>query len=205
MGTLPVNGRDRSVSGQIDRLAVTDKRVLIVDYKTNRPAADTLDQVPFAYIAQMALYRAMLQRIYPGRCAPCCNKRPRPPQRHPVPTRQSRWCPTDCGHLMKRTETRFCRYYQGHAIPTESRNPLSFGRAVWPAETRTKRCPLGCFTVRQAVAKPHSYALALFHACRARCAVCTSPLTGQRPKNNSCVRSMRWRRPTLGLTILCQR
>ncbi len=55
------------ISGRIDRLAVTDDRVLIVDYKTNRPAPDRLQAVPPGYIAQLALYRTVLRRLYPGR------------------------------------------------------------------------------------------------------------------------------------------
>jgi ATP-dependent helicase/nuclease subunit A len=55
------------VSGQIDRLAVTADSVLIGDYKTNRPAPRTLAEVPPSYIRQLALYRAVLAPIYPGR------------------------------------------------------------------------------------------------------------------------------------------
>ena len=60
------NGRDIAVSGQVDRLAVTADAVLIADYKTNRPAPRDLEKVP-AYVAQLALYRAVLARLYPGR------------------------------------------------------------------------------------------------------------------------------------------
>ena len=67
MGSLEVKGRLRSISGKIDRLAVTPERVSIVDYKTNRPAPATLAQVPPAYILQLALYRALLKPLYPGR------------------------------------------------------------------------------------------------------------------------------------------
>ncbi|ESZ66719.1 ATP-dependent helicase [Mesorhizobium sp. L103C119B0] len=67
MGSLEVKGRLRSISGKIDRLAVTPERVSIVDYKTNRPAPAGLAQVPPAYILQLALYRALLQPLYPGR------------------------------------------------------------------------------------------------------------------------------------------
>ena len=56
-----------AVSGQVDRLAVTDKEVLIADYKTDRPAPRRLDDVPPEYRRQLALYRAVLGRIYPGR------------------------------------------------------------------------------------------------------------------------------------------
>jgi ATP-dependent helicase/nuclease subunit A len=55
------------VSGRIDRLAVTPGRVLIVDFKTNRPPPATLEKVPEAYIGQLAVYRSVLSRLYPGR------------------------------------------------------------------------------------------------------------------------------------------
>jgi ATP-dependent helicase/nuclease subunit A len=67
MGTLMVRGHERAVSGQIDRLAVMPDRVLLADYKTNRPAPSSLAEVSPAYIVQLALYRALLQPIYPGR------------------------------------------------------------------------------------------------------------------------------------------
>jgi ATP-dependent helicase/nuclease subunit A len=67
-GILPRDGLAAySVTGQIDRLAVTETEVLIADYKTNRPPPAALDEVPRAYRRQLALYRALLQRIYPGR------------------------------------------------------------------------------------------------------------------------------------------
>jgi ATP-dependent helicase/nuclease subunit A len=67
MGSLDVKGRTRSISGKIDRLALTPDTVSIVDYKTNRPAPATLADVPAAYVLQLALYRALLQPLYPGR------------------------------------------------------------------------------------------------------------------------------------------
>lgn len=54
------------ISGQIDRLAVTDRQVLVVDYKTNRPPPHRPEDIAPAYIAQLAAYRALLQEIYPG-------------------------------------------------------------------------------------------------------------------------------------------
>jgi len=48
------------VNGQIDRLAVTGTQVLIADYKTGRPRPE-----PAAYVRQLALYRAVLARLYP--------------------------------------------------------------------------------------------------------------------------------------------
>ena len=41
--------------------------MLIVDYKTNRPAPAVLADVPPAYLLQLALYRALLRPLYPGR------------------------------------------------------------------------------------------------------------------------------------------
>lgn len=67
MGSLEVRGKNRSISGKIDRLAVTPDAVSIVDYKTNRPAPAGLAEVPPAYLLQLALYRALLQPLYPGR------------------------------------------------------------------------------------------------------------------------------------------
>jgi ATP-dependent helicase/nuclease subunit A len=46
---------------------VTADRVLIVDYKTNRPAPQTPEKVPLDYIAQLALYRRILAGLYPDR------------------------------------------------------------------------------------------------------------------------------------------
>lgn len=66
MGTLTLRGKEHAVSGKIDRLCVENTRVTIVDYKTNRPAPRDLAQIPDAYIAQLALYRALLKPLYPG-------------------------------------------------------------------------------------------------------------------------------------------
>ncbi len=48
-------------------LVVTPDFVLIADFKTNRPAPRNLDEVPPAYIRQLALYRAVLRNLYPDR------------------------------------------------------------------------------------------------------------------------------------------
>ena len=67
VGRLARRSGEAAVSGRVDRLAVTASQVLIVDYKTNRPAPETLETVPPAYVAQLALYRAVLRRLYPDR------------------------------------------------------------------------------------------------------------------------------------------
>lgn len=55
------------LSGQIDRLALTEGEVLVVDYKTNRPPPAEVRQVADAYLYQLAAYRLALREIYPGR------------------------------------------------------------------------------------------------------------------------------------------
>jgi ATP-dependent helicase/nuclease subunit A len=56
-----------SVSGQIDRLAVTPDAILIADYKTDRPAPRRIEDIPRSYVTQLALYRAVLRQLYPDR------------------------------------------------------------------------------------------------------------------------------------------
>jgi ATP-dependent helicase/nuclease subunit A len=67
MGTVAAGGRDWSVSGKIDRLAISDGDVLIVDYKTGRSVPRSLAEIPQNYIAQLAIYRALLRPIYPDK------------------------------------------------------------------------------------------------------------------------------------------
>ncbi|NVK35694.1 MAG: double-strand break repair helicase AddA [Rhodobacteraceae bacterium] len=61
------DGRDVMISGQIDRLIVEPNRVLIVDYKTNQVPAARIEDVSREYLVQLAVYRRLLQDIYPGR------------------------------------------------------------------------------------------------------------------------------------------
>jgi ATP-dependent helicase/nuclease subunit A len=67
VGKLTLGHETVRVSGQIDRLAVTESSVLICDFKTNRPAPRRIEDVPPAYVTQLALYRAVLAKLYPGR------------------------------------------------------------------------------------------------------------------------------------------
>ena len=55
------------VSGQIDRLVVTEHEVLIIDYKTNHAPPKTAAEAPQGYVRQLALYRAVLGKLYPQR------------------------------------------------------------------------------------------------------------------------------------------
>ena len=53
------------LSGRIDRLVVTSDRVLVIDFKTNRPAPNRVEAADPAYIRQMALYAAVLAEVFP--------------------------------------------------------------------------------------------------------------------------------------------
>jgi ATP-dependent helicase/nuclease subunit A len=67
VGKVMAGGKPVRVSGQIDRLAVTQDAVLIGDFKTNRPAPRRIGEVPPSYVTQLALYRTVLEKLYPGR------------------------------------------------------------------------------------------------------------------------------------------
>lgn len=52
------------IAGQIDRLVELDGEILIVDYKTNRPPPRALDEVPRAYVHQLAAYCLAVERAF---------------------------------------------------------------------------------------------------------------------------------------------
>ncbi len=60
-------GEALPVAGQVDRLAISDNAVLIADYKTDGMVPSRLDDVPPKYLAQLALYRAVIARLYPDK------------------------------------------------------------------------------------------------------------------------------------------
>jgi len=56
-----------AISGRVDRLIVSAERVLVVDFKTNRPAPSTIDKADRSYLVQMAVYVAVLRELFTGR------------------------------------------------------------------------------------------------------------------------------------------
>jgi len=67
VGRIPRAGAaPMPVAGQVDRLTVAGDAVLIADYKSDRTVPASLDEVE-PYVAQLALYRAVLSRLYPGK------------------------------------------------------------------------------------------------------------------------------------------
>jgi ATP-dependent helicase/nuclease subunit A len=59
------------IGGLVDRLVVLEDRVMIADYKTNRRPPVRIEDTPVLYLRQMAAYRAVLRRIFPGRAIVC--------------------------------------------------------------------------------------------------------------------------------------
>ena len=70
---VPIIGKiaNRTISGQIDRLLVTDDEVFIVDYKTSHFVPENQQGVPKSYLRQMANYRDLISQIYPQRLVFC--------------------------------------------------------------------------------------------------------------------------------------
>ena len=56
-----------AISGRLDRIVVTPERVLVVDFKTNRPGQKDVAETDPAYLVQMAVYVALLREVYPDR------------------------------------------------------------------------------------------------------------------------------------------
>jgi ATP-dependent helicase/nuclease subunit A len=62
---LGPDGGKREVSGQIDRIVETESEVIVADFKSGAPC--TAATTPRVYLAQMALYRAVLAPLWPGK------------------------------------------------------------------------------------------------------------------------------------------
>src|SRR5690606_15502544 len=61
-GTIEISGITHRVTGRIDRIVPEADGLLLVDLKTDRAPPATL---PPTYVIQLALYRALLQKIQP--------------------------------------------------------------------------------------------------------------------------------------------
>jgi ATP-dependent helicase/nuclease subunit A len=66
-GSSPRLPAGLAVSGRVDRLVIEKDRVLVADFKTNRPAPERIEDADPAYLVQMAVYAAVLGEVFPGR------------------------------------------------------------------------------------------------------------------------------------------
>jgi ATP-dependent helicase/nuclease subunit A len=71
VGAIEMARGPEVIAGQVDRLVVRDSEVLIVDYKSMRPPPSAKEDVPMAYLRQMATYRSVLRRVWPDRPIRC--------------------------------------------------------------------------------------------------------------------------------------
>jgi ATP-dependent helicase/nuclease subunit A len=79
------NGERFGLTGQIDRLLVEPARVLVVDFKTNRPPPSEVAQVPDIYLRQLAAYKRALGPIYPEKRIECALLWTDAPRLMPIP------------------------------------------------------------------------------------------------------------------------
>lgn len=71
MGKIRVRHKDYAISGRVDRMGMSGETVFVADYKTNRVPPPTRDHIPFAHLAQLALYREVLSPLFPGKTVEC--------------------------------------------------------------------------------------------------------------------------------------
>lgn len=64
---VPIMGEvdGKIISAQIDRLIILPHKIKIVDFKTNRPPAQTVADTPPQYIKQLDAYAKLMHKIYP--------------------------------------------------------------------------------------------------------------------------------------------
>lgn len=65
-GTLSLHSGPRPVAGTIDRLAVLDDHIMLLDYKTGSRVPKTPADITPGYVTQMALYRHLVGNLYPN-------------------------------------------------------------------------------------------------------------------------------------------
>ncbi len=74
LSEVPITGLlpdGRLISGQIDRLVIGDHKILIIDYKSNRPPPKHEEDVAPIYKNQMQAYYDTLKEIYPDHKIEC--------------------------------------------------------------------------------------------------------------------------------------
>ena len=63
---VPIIGMlgDEAFSGQVDRLWIGEKEVIIIDYKTNQNVPTRLEEVPKLYKKQLSVYKELLAKLF---------------------------------------------------------------------------------------------------------------------------------------------
>ena len=55
------------IAGQIDRMLIREKEILVIDYKTNQHIPKSADTVPAVYKTQMRTYKQLIKNIFPDK------------------------------------------------------------------------------------------------------------------------------------------
>lgn len=63
---LGVNNQNIEKMGRIDLLAMSENKIIIIDYKSDSRPPETFAQIPDHYISQLNFYRHIIQNIYPN-------------------------------------------------------------------------------------------------------------------------------------------
>lgn len=71
IGVLETQSGPKTISGQVDRLVVEANAVTVIDYKTNRPPPERVEDLEQIYVNQMALYWGVLRQIFSDRMVRC--------------------------------------------------------------------------------------------------------------------------------------
>ncbi|WP_375668845.1 double-strand break repair helicase AddA [Bartonella sp. MR168JLCBS] len=66
MGIVKIRGKEQAISGQIDRLYITQNSIIFADFKTGTPPENEAAIASHHWL-QMALYRKLLQAIHPDK------------------------------------------------------------------------------------------------------------------------------------------
>jgi ATP-dependent helicase/nuclease subunit A len=70
-GCIVWQGKQVDLVARIDRMLVEPKRVLIVEFKTDRTVPETPEQVSQGYVTQLALYARAAAALFPNRDVEC--------------------------------------------------------------------------------------------------------------------------------------
>lgn len=70
-GNIEIDGNNITISGQIDRLYIGKDKVWIIDFKSNQSPPEAQHDIPVSYVRQLALYRLLMQKIYPDKTVHC--------------------------------------------------------------------------------------------------------------------------------------
>jgi ATP-dependent helicase/nuclease subunit A len=70
-GVIEWQGTKVDLAARLDRVVVSERDVLIVEFKTDRVVPKADSSIPRSYVTQIALYRAAVARLFEGRPVNC--------------------------------------------------------------------------------------------------------------------------------------